>query len=79
MVFQNRSPSVIHHDGRPQYLPRNGTDHIFDNLHHPVVIGICLIELQECKLRVVPRVNSLVAENAANFVNPVKAADNQAL
>ena len=49
------------------------------NIHHAVVIGVRLIQLKQRKFRIVARINALVAENAADFIYLIKAADNQPL
>ena len=53
--------------------------HLLHQIHDLLVIGIGLIQLDGGKFRVVARVHALVAEDAADLVDLVKPADNQAL
>ena len=54
-------------------------EHGLGKFHHPVVVGICLIELHQCKLRVMTGIDSLVPEYSSDFVNALHTADNQTL
>ena len=54
-------------------------DHILGNVHHAVVIGVCLVQLDGGELRVVLGVHALVAENTADLIYLLKAAHDQAL
>ncbi len=52
---------------------------LFRRFHHPEVILVSDIKLQNSKLRIVRPVHALVAEIAAEFVHPFKATNDQAL
>jgi len=52
---------------------------VLSQIHHAVVIGICLIQLHECELRIVSGVQTLITEYAANLIDTLHAADNQSL
>src|SRR6478672_4881676 len=47
------------------------------HVHHPQVILIGGIKLEDSELRVVCAVHAFIAEVAAEFIHPVKAADDQ--
>ena len=51
---------------------------IFCQIHHAVVIGVCLIQFHQSKFRVMSSVKSLVTEYTANLINLFHSADNQA-
>lgn len=71
--------ALIHHLGAAQNLFADMDYHVLGNIHHAVVIGVRLIQLKQRKFRIVARINALVAENAADFIYLIKAADNQPL
>ena len=48
-------------------------------IHHAVIVGVGLIELHHSELRVVAGVHALVAEDAADLVDLLEPADDQAL
>ena len=54
-------------------------DQLLGQLHHALVIGISLVKLQQGEFRVVLDRHAFVAELAADLVDPLKAADDQAL
>ena len=53
--------------------------HLFDEIHDLMIIRIRLIQLDRGEFRVVAGIHALVAEDTADFVHLVKAADDQAL
>ena len=53
--------------------------HVLGQIHHAVVVGVGLVELHEGELRVVTGVKALIAENAADLIDALEAADDQAL
>ena len=59
-------------------LGRAGEDAL-ENVHHAVEVGVGLIELTGRELRVVLGVHALVAEDAADLIHALNAADDQAL
>ena len=52
---------------------------VLGQVHHAVVIRVGLVQLHQRELRVMPRVESLVAEDAPDLVDALHPADNQAL
>ena len=54
-------------------------EHVFREVHHAVVVGVRLIELHERKLRIVARVDTLIAEHSADLVDALQPADDQSL
>ena len=64
---------------RAQHIFCNRAYKLLGKIHHAVKVGICLIQLQKREFRVVPCVHALVAEHAAYFVYPFKAAHYQTL
>ena len=52
--------------------------HLFHQVHHAVEIGIGLVDLDGGELRIVLGVHSLIAEDAANLVNALHTAHDQA-
>ena len=48
-------------------------------VHHAVVVGVCLIEFDGGEFRVVLRVHAFVAEDAADLIHPLHAADDESL
>ncbi|MPN16677.1 hypothetical protein SDC9_164022 [bioreactor metagenome] len=58
---------------------RDMLEKLLCQIHHRIVIGICLIEFNGREFRVMLGIHSLVSENTAYFVYFIKAADNQAL
>ena len=59
--------TVLDH-GRAAHFLREEAEHGLGQLHHSVVIGVCLVQLHERKLGIVAGVDTLVAEHAANQV-----------
>ena len=53
--------------------------HILSQIHHAVVIGVCLIKLHQCKLWIMTCIQSLVTEYTADLVNTLHASDDQSL
>ncbi len=53
--------------------------HFLGQVHHAVIIGVGLVELHEGELRVVTGVKALIAENTADLIDALEAADDQAL
>jgi hypothetical protein len=54
-------------------------DHRLDQVHHVVVVGERLVELEHRELRVVRPVDALVAEVLADLVDALEPADDQPL
>ena len=52
---------------------------ILGQIHHAVIVGVGLVQLHQREFRIVPGVQSLVAEHAADLINPLHAAHDQAL
>ncbi len=54
-------------------------NHILGNVHHALIIGVCLIQLDGGELRVMTGVHALVAEDTADLVDVLETADDQTL
>ena len=52
---------------------------VLGEIHHAVVIGVCLIQLHQGKLGVMSGVQSLVTEYTADLIDALQAADDQSL
>ena len=52
---------------------------ILGQIHHPVIIGIRLVQLHQSKLRVMAGIQSLVAEHPSDLIDLREPADNQPL
>ena len=48
-------------------------------IHHAVVIGICLIKLHQRKFRIVSGIKSFVTEYTSDLIDTLHAADDQSL
>mmetsp|Transcript_33070 Transcript_33070/g.103929 ORF Transcript_33070/g.103929 Transcript_33070/m.103929 type:complete len:329 (-) Transcript_33070:921-1907(-) len=67
-------------DGSPsRHVPRRAGDELLGEGHHVLVVGVGLVELDRGELWVVPRRDALVAEDAAELVDTLHAADDEAL
>jgi len=67
-------------DDRPaDRVERRLPDDRLGQLHHVRVVGVGLVGLEHRELRVVARVDALVAEHAADLEDPLEAADDQTL
>ena len=53
--------------------------HVLGQVHHAVVVGVGLVELHEGELGIVAGVKTLVAEDAADLIDPLESADDEAL
>ena len=62
-----------------EYLHRSAAEQVFKQVHHVVEVGVGLVQLDGGELGVVTGVHSLVAEDAAELVNALDAADDKAL
>ena len=71
--------TLIRHDEAAADILRDLLHHVLDKVHHAVEIRIGLIKLDGGELRVVLRVHALVAEDTADLIHAVHAADNEAL
>ncbi len=65
--------------GRAAYLLCDITEHGLGQFHHTVVIGVGLVELHQGEFRVMPLIESLVAEHAADLKHTLHAADDETL
>ena len=77
--FQVDDLPLIGHVGRAEGLDGHELVELLNHLHDFVVIRVRLIRFHGRELRVVGRVHALVAEDSADFVHALEAADNQAL
>ena len=71
--------TVIRDDRAAAHLLGKVTEHVLRQLHHAVIIRVGLVKLHQRELRVVARIDALVAEHTANLVNLFKAAYDEAL
>ena len=62
-----------------QNLLGGGGQQVLEQVHHVVEIGVGLVELDGGELRVVLGVHALVAEDAADLIDPVHAAHDEPL
>ena len=53
------------------------TVQILCQIHHTIVIRVCLIELHQSKLRIVTGIKSLIAEYPPDLVYTLHSSDNQ--
>ena len=52
---------------------------VLRQLHHTVIVRICLVQLHQGKLRIMAGIQPLVAEYAADLVHSLKSAHDQSL
>ncbi len=71
--------AVVLHHGRAGGIDGRLFQQLRRKVHHSVVIGVSLIELEHRELGVVLRRDALVAEVAVDLVNPIEAAHHQPL
>ena len=69
--------AVVGDFGGAEHLLTDVAVHFFGQVHHAVVVGVCLIELHQRKLGIVARVHALVAEDPADLIDALQAADDQ--
>src|SRR5574344_491815 len=55
------------------------TEHILCQIHHAIVISICLIKLHQGKFRIVSGVESFVAEYTSDLIDSLHTAHDQSL
>ena len=53
--------------------------HLFDKSHHIFIAGKSLVALHHGKFRVVTAINTLIAEIASNFIDPLEPTYDQSL
>ena len=71
--------AVVHDLRGSQDLLGHRAVEVLRQIHHAVVIRIRLVELHQGKLRIVAGIQSLVAEHAADLIDALQAAHDQAL
>ena len=71
--------AVIHDLCGSQHFLGHIAEHVLGQVHHAVIIGIGLIQFHEGEFRIVAGVQALIPENTADLVDPLQAADDQAL
>ena len=54
-------------------------NHVLSQLHHIVVISICLIELACSEFRVMSKIDALVSELLSDFEDSVNSSNNKLL
>ena len=70
---------VVGDDGGAQDLLRHVAVEVLGQVHHAVEVGIGLVQLHQGEFGVVLRVHAFVAEDAADLIDLLQAADDQAL
>ena len=70
---------TIRHRCCSAYFLCHVAEHVFRQIHHPVIVSVCLIQLHQGKFRVMPGVKAFVAEYAPNLINTLKTAHDQPL
>ena len=60
-------------------LLRYAAVHRLGQIHHAVIVGICLIQLHERELGIMAGIETLVAEYASDLIHSLKTADDQTL
>ena len=68
---------VVNDLGGSQNFLRHMAVQVLRQVHHAVVIGISLIQLHQGKFRIVSGVQSLVAEDTADLIDPLQSAYDQ--
>ena len=69
----------VDYSRRSQDLLCDIAQHALCQIHHSVVIGVCLVQLHHGELGIVPCVYPLVAEHSSDLKHPVKAAHYESL
>src|SRR5699024_4947844 len=62
---------------RTEHFLRHMAVQVLCQVHHPVVVCVCLIELHQRELRVVPRIQTFVAEHTADLIYFLKTTHDQ--
>ena len=63
----------------PQNFLCHMTVQILCQIHHAVIICICLIQLHQGKFRIVSGIQTFITEYTSNLINSFQAADDQSL
>ena len=71
--------AVVGDHGSTAYFLSQILEHALCELHHALVVGVCLVQLHQRKLRVMSGVNTLIAEYSADLVDSLQAAYDQSL
>ncbi len=71
--------AVIANRGCSQYFLRHVTVQVLRQIHHSVIICIRLIQLHQCKFRIMPGIQSLVAEHTPDLVDSLQSSYDQTL
>ena len=61
------------------YLLCEVTEHRLCQFHHALVISICLIQLHQCKFRIVTGVNTFITEYTTDLEHSFQSANDQSL
>ena len=78
-LFHINDGAVVTDDRTAADLLRQIAEHALRQLHHALVVRVSLVELHQGKLRVVAGIHALVAEHAADLIDPLQTADDQSL
>mmetsp|Transcript_15609 Transcript_15609/g.26332 ORF Transcript_15609/g.26332 Transcript_15609/m.26332 type:complete len:213 (+) Transcript_15609:613-1251(+) len=55
------------------------TNQLLRQIHHVIIISICLIQLHTSKLRIMPGTNPLIPKNSSQFIHTRKSSNNKSL
>ena len=65
--------------GGTAYFLCHIAEHVLGQIHHSVVVGVCLVQLHQSELRIVSGVQTFVTEYTADLEDTLHAADDQSL
>ena len=68
---------AVRHGSRAAHFFRHMAEHIFRQIHHTVIIRICLIEFHQGKFRIMSCIQTFVTEYTSDFVDSLHSAHNQ--
>ena len=61
-------PAIGNSGGAAHFLGHKA-EHILSQIHHSVVVSVCLVQFHQCKFRVMSGIQAFISENAPDFVN----------
>ena len=71
--------ALVADEGLPTYLLCEVAEHALRELHHTVVIGIGLIQLHQCELRIMTGIDTLITEYTADLEHTLETTDDETL
>ena len=69
----------IRDHGSTAYFLCHIAEHVLSQIHHSVIVGVCLVQLHQCEFRIVSGVQTFVTEYTADLEDTLHAADDQSL